>query len=70
MYRIASKAKVFSRNKSPQNAKSMVSYLGLIKHCDGRKFLEMKILPLVNIKECRRIISDESRNRRDAIKAV
>lgn len=70
MYRIAAKAKVFSRNKSPHNAKSMASYLGLIKHCDGRKFLETKILPVVNIKKCRRIISDESRSRRDAIKAV
>lgn len=70
MYRIVSKAKAFSRNKTPHNAMAMMSYLGLIKHCNGWTFFVDKVLPCLSLRKCRRIISYESRNQRNALTAV
>lgn len=70
MCRIVSKAKAFERNKTPHNAKAMMSYLGLIKHCNGWTFFRERVLPYLNLRKCRRIISYESRNQRNAVPAV
>ena len=63
MYRIVSKVKSFNRNKSPHNSKSVMSYIGLIKHCNNWKFISSNISNKINLNKCRRLISYEDRNR-------
>lgn len=70
MYRITRKARTYRRNGTPHNAKAMMSYLGLVKHCDGWTFLIQRVLPIVNLKKCKGVISHESRNQRNAILVV
>jgi hypothetical protein len=61
MYRIAKKAVVAGRNTSPHNAKAVMSYIGILKHCDSYNFRTEKVYPKVSIKQCKGVISHESR---------
>lgn len=61
MYRITRKVKVTEINTSPHNAKGMMSYMGILKHCDSYNFRTKKVYPKVSIKQCKGVISHESR---------
>lgn len=62
MYRIARRIKAAARRLDPHAAKAVVSYLGILKHCDSHNFFLSHVYPYINPKKCRRIISNESKN--------
>ena len=57
MYRIARKMKRASTHMSLHMAMGVVSYYGILKHCDSHNFMVSRVYPYVNIKKCRRLIS-------------
>lgn len=63
MYRIARKVKSASKFKkvSPHNAASMLSYIGILKHCDSFSFMKNYWYPYVNVKKCKGVVRNEIR---------
>jgi len=66
MYRIAKKAVIAGRNTSPHNAKAIMSYIGILKHCNSYNLRTNRVYPKVSIKKCKGVISSESRIRDNA----
>lgn len=62
MFRIARKMKRASTNLSVHMAQGVISYIGILKHCDSYNFRKEHVYPYVNPKKCRRLISIESKN--------
>lgn len=62
LYRIARKMQRAATNLSLHTAKSVISYLGILKHCNSYNFRKDYVYPNVDIKKCRRMISDASKN--------
>lgn len=42
-------------------AASIVSYMGILKHCDSRRFKQKYVFPYVRIKICKGVIRNETR---------
>lgn len=63
MYRIARKVKSASKSKkiTPHNAASMLSYIGIMKHCDSFNFKKNHWYPYVNVKKCKGVVRNEMR---------
>lgn len=70
MLRISRKVKQSGRTPTLHNALSVVSYLGILRHCDSYRFLSKWVYPRISIRKYRRIISDENRTQRNAQLAV
>ena len=62
MFRIARKMKKAGTNLSLHMAQGVISYIGILKHCDSYNFRKDHVYPYVNPKKCRRLISNESKN--------
>ena len=58
------------RKIEPHEARSLMSRLGALKHCNSRNFYMKYIKPYIKIKNVKEIISNESRSLANAIKAV
>lgn len=66
MYRIARKVKKAAQGMTPHRAMGVMSYMGILKHCDSRHFFETRVLPYVRPKQCRRLISNANALQRAA----
>ncbi len=64
MYRITRKIKRIS-GKAPtlHQAATVVSYMGIVKHCDSYNYRKRYIYPFVSIKQCKEVISYETKNK-------
>lgn len=62
MFRISRKMKRAATNLSVHMAQGVISYIGILKHCDSYNFRKEHVYPYVNPKKCRRLISLESKN--------
>jgi len=63
MYRIARKMRRAATHLSVHMAQGVVSYMGILKHCNSYNFRRDYVYPNVSIKKCRRLISNDSKNR-------
>jgi len=61
MFRIARKMKNAAKGLTVHLAASVMSYMGILKHCNSRHFFEARVLPYIRPKKCRRMISDASK---------
>ena len=61
MCRISRKARRAGRTPSPHNAKSIMSYLGILKYCNSYNFRQKWIYPVVSIPKLKGVISRESK---------
>lgn len=62
MYRISRKMKKGRAHLSLRMAEGIVSYIGILKHCNSHNYRQERVLPFVNPKKCRRIISNASKD--------
>ena len=61
MYRIARKMRRAAVNMSVHMAMGVVSYIGILKHCNSYNFRVNKVYPYIQPKKCRKVISNESK---------
>ena len=67
MYRITNKAIKASKHLTPHAAAGVISHYGILKHCDSHNFKRDWIHPVISIKKCKEVVSNESRRvRREA----
>lgn len=62
MFRIARKMKRAAARLTLHMAQGVISYIGILKHCDSYHFRQAHVYPYVNPKKCRRLISNASKN--------
>ena len=62
MYRIARRLKRAKDHLSLHAAACAISYDGILKHCDSHNFKVKHVYPYVNLKYCRRLISNAAKN--------
>lgn len=62
MYRIARRIKSAAKSMGAHEAASVMSYLGILRHCDSHNFFVKHIYPYINPIKCRRIISNASKD--------
>lgn len=67
MYRIARRIKSASKCKhpSPHQAASVISYFGILKHCNSYNFKKQRVFPYVNVRKCKGVIRNEARRIRE-----
>ena len=58
MFRIARRIRAAAKTLTPHAAMGVVSYLGILKHCDSHNFFISHVYPYIIPKKCRRIISN------------
>lgn len=58
MYRVAKRLRRAKDHLNAHAARTIMSYLGILKHCDSYTFRKKYLYPNVSIKLCRRLISD------------
>lgn len=63
MYRIAKRFNSAKRNLNAHTARTIMSYRGILKHCDSYHFRQKYLYPNVSIKLCRRLISNADKQR-------
>lgn len=63
MYRITRKIKKAKSNPNIHNARSITSYMGILKHCNSFNYRKKRLYPVVSIKMLKGVISYESRIR-------
>ena len=63
MYRMAKRLKRAKGHLNAHTARTVMSYRGILKHCDSYTFRMKYLYPNVSIKLCRRLISDDDRKR-------
>ena len=61
MFRIARKMRNASKHMTVHMAQGVVSYMGILKHCNSYHFRRDFVYPLVDPKKCRRLISDATK---------
>lgn len=62
MYRISRKMRRAAKNMSLHMAMGVISYLGILKHCDSYNFRIKHVYPYIKPKKCRRMISNASKS--------
>lgn len=63
MYRMAMRFRHAKHNLDAHTARTIMSYRGILKHCDSHRFKISYLYPNVSIKLCRRLISDADKKR-------
>lgn len=63
MYRMARRFKKARHNTNAHTARTIMSYRGILKHCDSYTFRCKYMYPNVSIKLCRRLISNADKKR-------
>ena len=63
MYRMSSRFRKAKTSMNVHTARTVMSYFGVLKHCDSHNFKESYLYPNVSIKVCRRLISDADKER-------
>lgn len=61
MIRISLKARKAAKMSSPHNAKAIMSYMGILKHCNSYNFRKEWIYPIISLQKLKGVISNESR---------
>lgn len=61
MIRISRKARKAAKSRSPHNAKAIMSYMGILKHCNSYNFRKEWIYPIISLQKLRGVISYESK---------
>lgn len=62
MFRIARKMKRGAKRLTVHMAEGIMSYFGIMKHCNSYNFKQERVFPFINKNKCRRIISNASKN--------
>ena len=62
MYRISRKMKKARRSPTLHNALSVISYMGILRHCNSYNYRKSRVYPFVSIAKCKGVISLENRN--------
>ena len=62
MYRIARKMKRAAENMTVHAAQGVMSYIGILKHCDSHNFMVSRVYPYIIPKKCRKVISIAAKN--------
>lgn len=60
MLRIARRMRAAAKHMSAHTAMGIVSYMGILKHCDSYNFRKNRVYPFVNPRLCKQIISAAS----------
>lgn len=63
MYRMAKRFKAANHRMNAHTARTIMSYRGILKHCDSYNFRKSYLYPNVSIKLCRRLISNADKQR-------
>jgi hypothetical protein len=63
MYRIARRIRKAASHLSPHTAAGVVSYLGVLKHCDSYNFRKEYVYPFISIKQCKEVIRNATKDR-------
>lgn len=63
MYRMSRRFRKAKNNLNAHAARTIMSYRGVLKHCDSYRFRTKHLYPNVSIKLCRRLISDADKKR-------
>ena len=63
MYRMSRCFRKTYKNIDAHKARRIMSYRGILKHCDSYNFRKAHLYPYVSIKLCRRLISDADKKR-------
>lgn len=63
MYRMARRFVRAKANLNAHTARTVMSYRGILKHCDSYNFRMKYLYPNVSVKLCRRLISDADKKR-------
>lgn len=63
MYRMSKRFRKIKKNMSIHAARTVMSYNGILKHCDSYNFKLSYLYPNVSLKLCRRLISDADKKR-------
>ena len=63
MYRMSHRFKQANHNINAHTARTVMSYRGILKHCDSYNFRKSYLYPNVSIDLCRRLISDDDKKR-------
>lgn len=62
MFRIARKMRRAAAAMNVQTARGVMSYMGILKHCNSHNFIRVRVLPYVRPKTCRRMISNADKS--------
>jgi len=62
MYRISRKMVRASKHLTLRMAQGVISYMGILKHCNSYNYRMKHVYPYVNPKKCRRLISNASKD--------
>ena len=62
MFRLSRRFKRTSAKMNVHAARAVLSYLGILKHCDSFNFRQKYLYPFINPKRCRRLISNYDKN--------
>ena len=65
MVRIARRMRKAAKNMSVHTACGIMSYFGILKHCDSYNFRKTFVYPYVDKRTCTRIISDHARRQHE-----
>lgn len=63
MFRMSKRLRRAKHNLSVHAARTIMSYYGVLKHCDSHNFKMSYLYPNVSLKLCRRLISDDDKKR-------
>jgi retron-type reverse transcriptase len=63
MYRISHRIKSAAKGLTVHIAASVLSYLGILKHCNGYNYKLKRVYPYVKINECKELISNAAKNK-------
>lgn len=63
MYKMSRLFRRVCRSIDAHKARTVMSYRGILKHCDSYNFRKAHLYPYVSIKLCRRLISDADKKR-------
>lgn len=58
MFRIARRVRAAGKRLTLHAAQGVMSYMGILKHCDSHPFFVAHVYPFIDPKKCRRYISD------------
>lgn len=66
MIRISRRMKKAAKTLNPHTAAGVLSYIGILKHCDSFNFRKEHVYPYISVRLCTALISDRDRRREAA----
>ncbi len=63
MYRIARRMRHAAEHLNAHTAAGVISYMGVLKHCDSYHFRAEHVYPFVSIRRCKEVIRNAKKDR-------